>query len=977
MPKKTFNSIHQIGLLLLIGLFFFSCTSQRKQGELSKFGMFYQNTTAYYNGFFNANELYQESILRITETHQDNYNEVLAIFPFQAAEDVRSEYSNLDLAMEKVSTVVSLKRPSHWTDDSYLMLAKCQYVKKDYESAEKTLQYLLHHFSPTSQTGPKQVTETRSRTAHNRQIEINQRKTRRQIERERKRARRDREKARKQARRDREKGRTVQKPPTRSQAPGEGDQTATLPQTQSQEEEQGSQTGIFGHEPAFNEARIWMAKTFIERDNFSRASITLEQLKVERGLSDELRAQLHLVEAHLHITRSEYQRAIPALETAIPLVSNRREKARYSFILGQLYQQQANHRIAGTHFENAAKWTNDFELEFNANLNQALATQVGFDGSLRELERFANDRKNAEFRDQIYYTIAQLHYQQKQNPEAISALEKALESNTTNRNQLIEIYYLLAKIHLDEEQFNKASEYYNLTMGVMPRADNRYVEVSRLANSLREIATYFEQLQYNDSLLIVSALSEEEQRKWAEKQFRLERKRQEQPMGAPASGPAAASGRELQQGVDLAGRMGGGQARPGVGGAGPRAGQLESNFFAYDERQVRRGAREFDRKYGSRELVDDWRRSNSPIYLSQTGAPIAGDEIIPDRIVPESKIEEYLAKLPKSDVEKLRVRQYVIDALFYLGVIFRDKMENYRASADHLERLTTDFENTSNELEGLYYLYLDYRDLGLLEEKERVKERILQVYPASKYAIVLKDPNSVQELLEKENRLPNYYRGIYEQFEKGKHEEVQKRVARSVELFGSDHEFSSKIALLNAMSMGNILGKEAYVNGLQEMIAQYPNTPEEVRAREILRFLQGDSGAFERYRGEIDIDKFMHEPDKMHYMIIILHNSREVSLSDAQIAISNFNQKYYQLANLRISNHFLDTQSGIPLILIRSFNNKEQGMRYLNDANSLRGEFLPTGADFEIYPITQRNYREVLRERSAANYQVFFEQNYR
>lgn len=975
MINKYFNPIYTV-LLLVLGLILLlsSCTSQKKQGELSKFGQFYQNTTAYYNGFFNANELYQESINRLNKNHQDNFNEILAIFPYQANEDVRPEYSNLDLAMEKVSTVVALRRASDWTDDSYLMLAKCQYVKKDYESAEKTLQYLVHTFSPTSQIAPRQVSETRSRTAHNRQVEIDRRQTRRQIERDRKRARRDRERERRQAQRDRERGRTTtERQAPRPQDNRQGEATANLPQTQTQEDTDGSSTGLFQREPAYNEARIWLAKTFIERDNFSRAAHTIEQLKSEGGLSDELRAKLHLVEAHLHITRNEYQRAIPALETAIPLVRDRRDRARYSFILGQLYQGQGNHRIAGTHFENAARWTNDFELEFNANLNQALATQVGYEGSLRELERFANDRKNADFRDQIYYTIAQLHYQQNQLPEAIAALEKALEHNERNRNQQIEIYYLLGKLHLQKEQFAEASKYYNLTMNVMPSGDSRYREVNRLAVSLRDIAKYSDQLQYNDSLLIVAGLSEEEQRKWAERQFRLEREQREREE-LPTDGPIASSGRQLQQGVDLSGRMHGGQSRPG---AGPRAGQLESNFFAYDDRQVRRGAREFERRFGNRELVDDWRRSNSPIYLSQTGAAIAEDEVIPERIVPESKIEEYLAKLPTSDVEKLRVRQNVIDALFYLGVVFRDKMENYRVSADYLERLTNEFENTSNELEGLYYLYLDYRDLGLLEEKERVKERIIRVYPSSKYAIVLKDPNSAQELLEKENRLPNYYRGIYEQFQSGNFAEVQRRVARSVELFGSDHKFSSKIALLSAMTEGNISGREAYIGALQEMIAQHPNTPEEVRAREILRFLQGDSGAFERYGGEIDIDKFVHEPDKMHYIIIVLHNSQEVGLSEAQIAISNFNQKYYQLSNLRISNHFLDTQSGIPLILIRSFNNKTQSMRYMNDAKTLVEEFMPEGADFEIYPITQRNYREVLRDRSAANYQVFFEMKYK
>lgn len=932
--------------------------------------------------------------MNIEANYQDNYNEILAIFPYQAAPDVRSEYGNLDKAMEKVSKVVALRRPSHWTDDCYLKLAKCQYVKKDYESAEKTLQYLLHHFEPSRKADPRRVSETRSRTAYNRERQINQQRTRRQIERERRQARRQAERDRKQAQRDRERAqrdrRRGEAPqnriPARSQAATEGEKVESLTsdqssQVQKQSQEEQNSTGLFGHEPAFNEAKIWMAKNYIERDAFSRASNLLHQAH-QRGLSDELKALAYLTEAHLEVSRRNYERAIEPLENAVPLVRDRRQRARYSYILGQLYQREGNFRTAGIHYDNAARWTNDFELEFNANLNQALATQTTVAGSLRELERMATDRKNVDYRDRIYYTIGQLHYNEGQIEEALAALSLAAEYHSGNENQIREIHYLKAIIQLEQEDYLAAHRSFENTLRVMPESDERYSEVSRMASSLGEIAKFYDQLSTNDTLLLVASWPKEEQRKWAERQFARDRKAQE--MSRPATGAdgrsTASSGPAIREGVGLGrdGAAGLGPGRSAAGpGPGPRAGQLESNFFAYDDRQIRRGAREFERRFGNRQLADDWRRSNSPFYRAETDRDFAEMERVPERIVPESKIDEYLSKLPQDDPSTLRVKQNIIDALFHLGVLFREKMKNYRVSAEHLDRLTAEFPNSNKELEGLYYLYLDYRDMGMHDEKEMVKNRIINRFPNSRHARVLEDPANAAALMEEENRLPNYYRTIVEHFEKGNFEEVQKRIARSKELFGTDHHLSPKIALLNAMSLGSVLGREAYIAELQDMIAQYPNTPEETRAREIMRFLQGDSGAFDSFRGEIDVDKFVPEDDRMHYVIVVLNNADKISLNDAQISIANFNQKYYQLSGLRISNHFLNTETNTPLILIRSFNNKTQAMRYLTDANSLSEEFLPENALFEIYPITQRNYREVLRDRNTHSYRVFFDNHYK
>ncbi|MFT5765398.1 MAG: hypothetical protein ACI8X3_002835, partial [Saprospiraceae bacterium] len=140
-----FNKI----LLLLVGITIISaCTTQKRKGDVGKIAKFYHNTTAEFNGYFNANELFNESIVQLDEEYQDNYNKILPVFKYVATDNPKAVASSLDDAIEKVSIVVALHRVSDWTDDCYLLLGKSQYVKQDYESAEETLEYLKAEFNP-------------------------------------------------------------------------------------------------------------------------------------------------------------------------------------------------------------------------------------------------------------------------------------------------------------------------------------------------------------------------------------------------------------------------------------------------------------------------------------------------------------------------------------------------------------------------------------------------------------------------------------------------------------------------------------------------------------------------------------------------------------------------------------------------------------------------------------------------------------
>ncbi|MBK9720103.1 MAG: hypothetical protein IPO78_00610 [Saprospiraceae bacterium] len=94
-------------LVAVSSVFLFdACVTHRKKGQTSAFGRFYHNTTAKYNGYFNANEIMQESITALDQSYKDNFNKILPVFTYNASENTDAQKPKLDKAIEKVSNVV-------------------------------------------------------------------------------------------------------------------------------------------------------------------------------------------------------------------------------------------------------------------------------------------------------------------------------------------------------------------------------------------------------------------------------------------------------------------------------------------------------------------------------------------------------------------------------------------------------------------------------------------------------------------------------------------------------------------------------------------------------------------------------------------------------------------------------------------------------------------------------------------------------
>lgn len=990
-------------LLLAIILLGAGCTTQKQRGELKGLSRLYQNTTAHYNGYFNADELLTASFAQLDEQYQDNYNQLLDVYPYIATTNAQAVSPGLDTAIKKVTVVVNLHRRSDWADDCYLLAGKAQFLKKDYEAAESTFRFLINEYNPSEPKKSKRST-TAARNASNaekkeaaRERDEERKLTAKEKKKEQARIRKEREKKIKEQKREREKynrqvknarkkGKTVPrkayespKSDTLSKKPNpklatskrdlkkkeeEEAKKQQLAEQKKKEEEEAAKNDkkkFLKRTPAYQEGVLWLAKTLVERENYEGAQRLITELSNNTGTYDEIKSELPALQAYLNLKLQNREAAVQNLEQAVEVANKRAEKARYAYILAQLHQSGGNSEAAYTAFNQVLKYSNDYEMEFSARLNMAQNAWSSGRGTsadaVANLEKMLKDSKNVEYKDQIYYALASLALKNGDKTAAIENLNLSLEQPSQNQSQKVETYLTLAKLYYEGEDFIAAKTHYDNALQVLPQTDSRYAEVKRLSENLTDIAKNLEIVALQDSLLRIANMSEKERKEFAAD---LKKRRQEE-IEAAQNAQFAEANKNNKSGLAQRTSL---TSTPAL--------QKPSDFPLYDDKQLRNGKRDFQRQWGDRPLEDNWRRSNR-----QSLAAIQGDTAQAQEAasVSDKEVEDMLKGVPTSESE-IKIAQIKIEeALFKLGTLYRDRLANYKKSVQALESLNTRFPGSSSELDAWYYTYLDYKDLNDAAKAKEYADKIIEKHPYSNYAKVIQDPSYIVQVQNEEQRITDYYNEAYAAYEAGHFQDAYARSSQSTEKFGASNPLRAKFALLTAMSVGSLKGKDEYISALNEVIAKYPNTEEQKYAREVLRLLGVSSGTLPGGQ-KVEADQFEVQNDQVHSIIIALSDAS--ALNDAKNSVSDYNRKYHDLEKLRISDVVLvNGEVRTTLIVIRRFKDKADAMRYYQGVQKNGKDFI-TNAKYEIYPISQGNYGKMFSTvKSIEAYKTFFTANYR
>jgi tetratricopeptide (TPR) repeat protein len=153
---------------------------------------------------------------------------------------------------------------------------------------------------------------------------------------------------------------------------------------------------------------VWYGRTLTERDKYEEAEFLFRELWEDRNFPKNKYDELATAEARLFIKQKKYDKAIAPLAKAIELTESKKQRARLSFILAQLYERAGQHEEAYAAYDKVLKNGPKYEMEFNARLQQTSAgwanQKITSESALKTYERMLNDDKNLEYRDQIYYS---------------------------------------------------------------------------------------------------------------------------------------------------------------------------------------------------------------------------------------------------------------------------------------------------------------------------------------------------------------------------------------------------------------------------------------------------------------------------------------------------------------------------------------------------------------------------------------------
>jgi len=264
---------------------------------------------------------------------------------------------------------------------------------------------------------------------------------------------------------------------------------------------------------------------------------------------DDVRKEAVAVEAYAFASQKQYDRALPLLEQTIENTADKKQRTRYTYIAGQLHQRAGRYSDAVAAYEQVLKQSADYEMSFNAGLNIALSSAAasGDPGAaVASLEKMLKDVKNEEFKDQIYFALAQIALKAGNKEEGIKNLELALQNNKNNGAQKAEAYFTLAGLYFEDESFVKAKKYYDSTLMVMPVADVRRLDAERMAENLADVAKYLEVINAQDSLLALAALSPKERADMAA-QIKAERDEKRRAAAQSAAADANNAGKKFDK----------------------------------------------------------------------------------------------------------------------------------------------------------------------------------------------------------------------------------------------------------------------------------------------------------------------------------------------------------------------------------------------------------------------------------------------
>ncbi|MBK8846359.1 MAG: tetratricopeptide repeat protein [Bacteroidetes bacterium] len=752
-------------------------------------------------------------------------------------------------------------------------------------------------------------------------------------------------------------------------------------------------------------AMMWLTLTYMQLGKMLDAEYVLDFLNNQTKMTRAQLQMLNLIKADFNYKKDDIPNTIKFLEEALKHTRKKQEKARYRFILAQLYQKQGETKKAYDLFGKVIKMNPSYEFSFNAKINRARSFDASSEGSgkvKKQLLKMAKDAKNKEYLDQIYYALAGIAKTENKEEEEISLLKKSVSTSMANVNQKAISYLELGEIYFSKKNYRYAQAYYDSTIQFLTKDFPGYEQIANKQLTLKRLIENIMVIEQEDSLQALAKLSKEELEKYVEELIEkeneeAERKKQEEE---------ARKVKELeeQNNANMAlmeenQKQNSGFIQPGSGGS----------WYFYNQSTISFGFNEFVKKWGNRPLEDNWRRKDKEsVAITQ----VEDEDEKTDTIAKvdmaslnKAKKEAYLKKIPQGE-KALKASDAKIDEAYYnIGIIYRESLKEYPESRDNFEKLLVRFPESNYKLPTYYNLYRLYSALGDPEKSEYYKNLLLNKHGDSEFAQMILNPEYFNSKQQKADIIRTYYENTYRAYLNKQYAAVIERKNEADSMFPPS-ALTPKFDFLKTLSIGHLRPVRDFELSLRDIIARYPADSVSGKAKEILDYItknslsqstqkteadttqqvkesdgkipEGDNEeeAQRKMEEELEAKKklFSFNEDTTHYTMFVFENSGFNS-NEFKIKVSNFNSKYYSINSLQINSAMFNSDK--QYVTIRQFGKNQEAMDYMNTLMSSEEVFDEnSNYEYQLFIISPANFNKLVVNKELDAYINFFDENY-
>ncbi|HET6226499.1 MAG TPA: tetratricopeptide repeat protein [Bacteroidia bacterium] len=726
--------------------------------------------------------------------------------------------------------------------------------------------------------------------------------------------------------------------------------------------------------------KLGMIRTDNEIGSYSLSEELIDELRSAKDFPKDrsYTREFALVSTDLYMRRGDYQQAIKQLTKAVALTRKKITKARYIYILAQLNEKVGDTQKASFYYSMVPKLHPNYDMEFSARINQARFYDISQGGSKaikKQLMKMLRDDKNIDYQDQIYYALAEIAKKEGDVPTAIDYLASSIKASTTNTSQKALSYLKRGDIYFDQPDYKRAQANYDSAMTVLPKDYPDYQALDTKKNSLNNLITNLNVIAHEDSMQTYAKMSETERNVAIEK---LIKQQEEDEKKAEE-----ASKLEKEQVLS---------ATPVTGA--PLSGTPASNsWYFYNPSIVSFGIGEFKKKWGSRKLEDNWRRSEKEQVLAtndqeedETKDSLkAAGELSKNTITAGSKKDKsyYLTQIPLTDGALTASNNRVIDAYYNAGSIYKEQLMNNQKSVEALEELLKRYPDNKYRLSTYYQLYRTNLSMNNQNRADYYKNLLLTNYPDSEYAKLIKNPDYAKDINATKSVVEHFYTETYELYSNAKYTEALENCLKAESQYAKS-ALMPQFSFLKALCIGRTQDINAFESALIQVVEKYPKSPVKEKAQEILEAIkkQKAPSSVEASAKTDSLPAVASKPSKFifnesgEYFWVLIAENGKGDMNNFKIKLSKSNQELFSTLGIGISDMFLD--GGHQMVITKTFNGKMEAMKYYNVMRTRRDTFLDlTEGSYQMFVISAENFGIFYKDKNVAEYQDFFTQNYK